>query len=45
MVWQLQKGIIHVVERVIENVEFTLGVRRMKAACVVSGMEGGNQEV
>ena len=33
------------VDWVIESIEFSLGVRQMKVACVVVGMEGGKQVV
>lgn len=33
MVWLLREGIIRVVDRVIENPEFSTGIQRMKVAC------------
>lgn len=37
--WLLQKGIIRVVNKVVESSEFSLGVRRVKAACMAIGVE------
>lgn len=45
MAWLLKKGVICVVDRVIESAEFSLGVRRMKAACMDVGVEGGKHVV
>lgn len=45
MAWILKKGIVRVMDRVIESTEFTLGVRKMKASCVVASVEGGKQAV
>lgn len=35
--------IVRLVDRVIESFEFSLGVWRMKAACMAAGVEGGKQ--
>ncbi|CAH1413281.1 unnamed protein product [Lactuca virosa] len=45
LAWVLQKGVIRVVDRVIESGDFSLGIRRMKSACVVAGMESGKEAV
>ncbi|CAI9297468.1 unnamed protein product [Lactuca saligna] len=45
MAWILQKGIVRVGDQVIESIEFTLGVRRMKSMCLASGIKGGKQAV
>lgn len=43
--WLLQKGVVRVADWVIKNVDFLLGVRRIKAACMAAGVEGGKQVV
>lgn len=43
--WLLQKGIVRVIDKVVESVEFSLGVRRMKAVCMAAGVEGGKQVI
>lgn len=43
--WFLQKGDVRVVDKVVESDKFSLGVRRMKAACMVAGVEGGKQVI
>lgn len=45
MMWLHQKGVVKVVNKAVESAEFSLGVRRMKATCVVAGVEGGKQTV
>lgn len=37
--WILQEGVVRVVDRVTESEEFSLGVRRLKAACVATVIE------
>ncbi|CAH1430125.1 unnamed protein product [Lactuca virosa] len=36
---------VRVVDWVIESEEYSLGVRRLNAACVATGIEGGKQAV
>lgn len=43
--WFLQKGVILVVDKVVKRAEFSLGVRRMKATCMIVGVERGKQMV
>ncbi|CAI9289004.1 unnamed protein product [Lactuca saligna] len=41
----LYKGVVRVVDKVVERVEFSLEVRRMKVTYIVSNVEGGKQVV
>lgn len=41
----LQKGVARVVDKAVESTKFLLGVKRMKAACMAVGVEGGKQAV
>lgn len=43
--WLLHNGIFHVLDKVVESVEFPLGVRRMKVACMAAGVEGRKQVI
>ncbi|CAI9298108.1 unnamed protein product [Lactuca saligna] len=43
MAWLLNKVVVSVVDQIDENHEFSLGVRRMKAACMAADVEGGKQ--
>lgn len=43
--WLLQKGVVRVVDRVVESTEFSLGVRRMKVASMATEVEGGKQVI
>lgn len=45
MMWLLQKGVVRVVDKVVESVEFLIGVRQMKAGCMLVSVEGGKQEM
>lgn len=45
MVWLLCDGIVRVVNQVIESPEFSTGIRRMKAVCVATSVEGCRQAV
>lgn len=45
LAWIILNGVIRRVERFIESDEFALGIRRLKATCVATGMEGGEQVV
>lgn len=46
--WLLKRGIVRIVDKLIESFEFTLGIKRMKAACIGDGqgvvnMQSGNR--
>ncbi|CAI9285274.1 unnamed protein product [Lactuca saligna] len=43
LAWFLQKGVVCVVDHVFESSKFTLGIRRVKTACVVVGIKSGKQ--
>lgn len=45
LAWILQEGVIHMMDRVNESEEFSLGVWCLKAACVAAVIEGGKQAV
>lgn len=45
MMWLLQKGVIRVVDKVVKSNVFSVRVKRMKATCMVIGVEGGKQVV
>lgn len=38
--WLLKKGIVRVVDKLIESSKFTLGIKRMKDVCMIVGVEG-----
>lgn len=42
VVWLLHKGIVCVVDKVVESPKLSLGIRHIKTACVDAGVEGGN---
>lgn len=41
----LQKGVVHVADRVVESDKFDLGVRRVKATCMAADVESGKEIV
>lgn len=41
--WLLKKGIVRVVDKLIESSEFTLGIKQMKATYMEVGVESGKQ--
>ncbi|CAI9289979.1 unnamed protein product [Lactuca saligna] len=41
--WLRKKGIVHVVDMLIESSKFTLGIKQMKATCMEVGVESGKQ--
>lgn len=43
--WLLKKGIVWVVDKLTESSEFTLGIKQMKAMCMVAGEEGSKQVI
>lgn len=43
--WLIHKGIVHVVDKVVECSKFVIGVKWMKMACMAAGIENGKQEV
>ena len=45
LAWVLQKGVVCVVDRVLESSEFALGNRHGKDTCVAAGIERGKQMV
>lgn len=45
MSWLLQNCIVRVVNRLIKSIEFSFGVRQMKAVCVAADVEGDKHVV
>ncbi|CAI9302962.1 unnamed protein product [Lactuca saligna] len=43
--WLLHKGYAHMMDQVIESVEFLLGVWQMKEKCMAANVEGGKQVI
>lgn len=41
LAWFLQKGVVRVVDRVVESSEFALGIHCVKFVCVVAGIKMG----
>ncbi|CAI9267832.1 unnamed protein product [Lactuca saligna] len=38
MMWLLQKGVVWVMDKMVESIEFSLGVKKMKEECMATGM-------
>lgn len=43
--WVLQEGVVRIDDQIIDSEEFSLGVRHLKARCMVAGIESGKQPV
>lgn len=43
LAWVLQKGVVCIVDRIIESGDFALVIHLMKATCVAAGVEKGKQ--
>lgn len=43
--WLLHKGVICVVDKVVESSKFAMGVKPKKMVCMAAGVENGKQEV
>lgn len=43
--WLLQKGVVRVVDKIVDSVEFSLSVRRITTTCMVVRVEDGKQVI